>query len=252
MWYLANKLSNYRNAIAIVGCGGTGGFVAEGLCRLLGGHPQVELRLIDGDRVEEGNLGRQNFCPEDLGRFKAQALAERLARRYRHPVAYSVAPVQRDDLSRCALVVGCVDNAEARSAIAQAVSPALWWVDSGNGREFGQVLVGNAKAEDLRGAFDERWSVCHALPLPTWVRPELLVPDPGASCAEAVEQGPTVNLWMATLVVEAVRRLLEGRLAWWQGFLDLETFSLRTVPATPEAVSRFSRMRLKSLLKRGD
>ena len=250
MYYLANKLTDYRNAIAVVGCGGTGGFVTEGLCRLLAGRPQVELRLIDGDRVEERNLERQNFWPEDLGHFKAQALAERLARRYRRPVAYSVAPLQKGDLNSCALVVGCVDNAEARSAISQAVSPSLWWLDAGNGREFGQVLVGNASYEGLPGAFDEGKGLCHALPLPTWVRPELLVPNPGASCGQAVEQGPTINQWMAVLVVEVVRRLLEGRLTWWQAYLDLETMGLRTVLATPEAVSRFSGTRLKSLIRK--
>ena len=60
---LVNTLNRF-DTIALVGCGGTGGFLAEGLCRLLLGYPQLHLLLIDGDRVEESNLGRQNFYPK--------------------------------------------------------------------------------------------------------------------------------------------------------------------------------------------
>lgn len=259
-YILANKFSPYRNAIAIVGCGGTGGFAAEGIARLLQGAPQFHLRLVDGDRVEERNLLRQNFYPEDLGQFKSQALAERLARRYGQPIGYSLEPLPEREpyqggiLDGCGLVLGCVDTALARAAIARLVSPSRWWVDAGNGSEFGQVLVGNARKEELRGAFDKEKGLCHALPLPTLVRPELLVPVPrqDRSCADpGAEQGPFINQWMGILVVEVVRRLLEGRLQWWQLYLDLEAGSLRTVRPTPEAVSRVTGVRLKQLVRKG-
>ncbi|MCK4783123.1 MAG: ThiF family adenylyltransferase, partial [Desulfobacteraceae bacterium] len=79
---------DYRTLV--VGCGGTGSFVAEGLCRILGSdHP---LLLIDHDRVEPHNLRRQNYFEQDVGKFKSQALAERLALRYGRRIAYSVYP----------------------------------------------------------------------------------------------------------------------------------------------------------------
>jgi len=247
---LVSKFADYRRAIALVGCGGTGGFAAEGLCRLLLAYRPLHLILIDGDRVEERNLGRQNFYPEDLGRFKSQALAERLTRKYRHAIAYTISPFGGVPHS-CALVVGCVDNAPARAAIAGAMNASGWWIDAGNGHEFGQVLIGNATGKGLEGFFEgER---CHALPLPTLVRAELLAPAPRPSCAEAQalgEQGPTINQFMAALVVEMVRRLLEGRLSWWQVYLDLEVGSLRTVAPTPEAVARLTGTPLKKLLRR--
>ncbi len=259
---LANKFSSYHNSIALVGCGGTGSFAAEGLARLLAGHPDIRLVLIDGDRVEERNLGRQSFYPEDLGRFKSQALAERLARKHRRPIAYSISPllpggVGHRAVDECALLVGCVDNAAARSTIASLVSPSKWWVDAGNGEEFGQVLVGNCTVEKLRTgwSFNPEEGVIDALPLPTQVRPELLVPParPRRDCAEAVavgEQGPTINQFMAAMVVEAVRRLLEGRLTWWQLFLELESASLHTMSPTPEAVSRLTGIPVKKLERR--
>lgn len=255
---LANTLNRFET-IALVGCGGTGGFLAEGLCRLLLGYPQLRLRLIDGDRVEEGNLGRQNFYPEDLGRFKSQVLAERLARKYQRPIAYSISGVHdRDRRDRrnwelgCGLVVGCVDNAPARATIAEAVSPGQWWLDAGNGREFGQILVGNAGRSRLAGSFDQENAVCHALPLPTWIRPELLVPAPREGSCAQMEQGPTINQFMAAMVVELVRRLLEGKLSWCQLYLDLEAWSLHAVSATPEAVSRFTGISVRKLMRKSE
>ena len=57
---------------------GPGGFVAEGLCRLFQGR-KATIVLVDHDRVEPHNLLRQNFYAEDVGKFKSQALADRLA-----------------------------------------------------------------------------------------------------------------------------------------------------------------------------
>ena len=78
-YYLDNEFLIDRPWITVVGCGGTGGFVAEGLCRLFTGR-EATIVLVDHDRVEPHNLLRQNFHAEDVGKFKSQALADRLAR----------------------------------------------------------------------------------------------------------------------------------------------------------------------------
>ncbi|KAF0207380.1 MAG: sulfur carrier protein ThiS [Actinobacteria bacterium] len=62
--------------VAIIGCGGLGSSVAEMLVRSGVG----ALVLIDFDRVEEDNLNRQLFFRDQLGRLKAEALAETLRR----------------------------------------------------------------------------------------------------------------------------------------------------------------------------
>ncbi len=99
----------------VVGCGGTGGFVAEGLARLL--PKNIRLNLIDHDRVEDRNLRRQNFYPEDLDKFKSEVLAERLARKYGRPIAYSILPFSHQvtgrDNYQSTLYIGCVDNPNA-------------------------------------------------------------------------------------------------------------------------------------------
>ena len=64
--------------VVMLGAGGTGGYVAPYVFRLLHmlGRP-ARFIICDGDIVEPKNLDRQNFVPADLGENKARVLAER-------------------------------------------------------------------------------------------------------------------------------------------------------------------------------
>ncbi len=250
--------------IVLVGCGGTGGFLAEAVCRLLLGRA-AQLYLVDPDRVEAHNVARQAFDRRDVGCFKAQVLAERLARRVGPEVGYSVLPYDRElhaqvfgeARSRLNLLIGCVDNAGARRAIAATLdqgwwgymSPAggqvVWWLDAGNGRNSGQVLLGNATRPDaLRGAFDPAAGFCRALPAPSLQRPDLLdappEPRPRLDCAAAVaagDQGPTINQVVAAIAAGYVEKLLGGSCVWMASYFDLDDGTLRCVPAEPKTVA---------------
>ena len=236
-------------AITVIGCGGTGGFVADGLGRML---PQaIDLVLVDMDTVEERNLNRQSFTTANVGLFKSEALAKRLAGKYQRPVQYSVLPVGVGDLPR-GIVVGCVDNGPARHAIAEHLHDGQWWVDSGNGPNFGQILIGNSKTEKLRPSFIA--DLCCRLPLPTIQQPAILAQTPRQrSCTEAVaadDQSPTINQAMAALVLEVVRRILEGTCPWMQLYLDLDAGTLTPTMATPEVVSRLTGIRPSRLIEK--
>ncbi len=248
MYRLDNSFTRSRFTVMVVGCGGTGGFTAEGLCRLL--PPAARLVLVDHDRVEESNLRRQNFYREELGMFKSQALAQRLARKLGRTVGYSLNPFSNTLLEFNTVVVGCVDNAVARASIGKsAAQHRTWWIDAGNADNWGQVLIGNAGAEWLRGSFDVEKEVCRYLPLPTLQRPDLLVQSniqPG--CAEAVEQGPAINQAMAALVLDVANRLIEGTCTWMQLYLDMKAGTLHPVNATPEAVERVTGIKRRKLI----
>ena len=72
----SQQLTLFRSRVAVVGCGGLGGYVIEELGRLGVG----TIVAIDPDRFEEHNLNRQLLStPATLGQAKVAAAAERLA-----------------------------------------------------------------------------------------------------------------------------------------------------------------------------
>lgn len=253
--------------IIVVGCGGTGGFVSEGLCRLLS-KSDIPIILIDYDRVEPHNLVRQHFFEGDVGKFKSQALAERLSRQFGRRVGYSVYPYAHDLIDEeyganlvrrmsQGIIIGCVDNVEARRTIAENFDYGNWWIDAGNGYSSGQVLIGNSKKlEHLQGAFNEETNEVERLPLPTVQLPSLLAPPtvsaaPPRDCAEEVaaeEQSPVINQAMAVLVIQFIYQFLTGKLTKMGAYIDLEAGTLQTVPAEPETVARMCGVKVDTLM----
>jgi hypothetical protein len=69
--------------IMIFGCGGTGGWLAPKLVKILndaclkGMGDKYTLLFVDGDEIEEKNLIRQNFISQDVGKKKSAVMAER-------------------------------------------------------------------------------------------------------------------------------------------------------------------------------
>ena len=257
-YYLDNESLLDNPWITVVGCGGTGGFVAEGLCRLFQGR-EATIVLVDHDRVEPHNLLRQNFYADDVGKFKSQALADRLARAYRRPVGYSVYPFRADDsrsygyhwpgiptYGTC-LIIGCADNAAARRAMAECLSggPHRWLIDAGNDTNWGQVLIGNVADRECweEPAFADE--TCHLLPAPTLQRPDLLTAvstrPPDVDCAAALDltdQDPTINQMMAALVLQVVRRMVAGTCPFMGLYLDMDLGTVTPRYATPEAAEQ--------------
>ena len=240
--------------ITVVGCGGTGGFVAEALCRLYTGR-QAEIILVDHDRVEHHNPLRQNFLARDVGRHKSEALAERLCESYGRSVGYMVKPFRREENGTYpgirrynpGIIIGCVDNAQARREMENCLEnrPHLWLIDAGNGKNWGQVLIGNRHMEwqEYKNAFRE--NICHDLPGPAAQRPELLraTPEtpPDIDCAAALDlldQDPTINQMMAMMVVQVVRRMAANDCPHMSLHLDLEQGTMTPRYATPENVAQ--------------
>ncbi|MEK7872710.1 MAG: hypothetical protein AAB502_02480, partial [Chloroflexota bacterium] len=210
---------------------------------------------------------RQNFYAKDVGRFKAQALAERLCPQFQRPVGYSCSAVKMDQAlpldPQGTVVVGCVDNAEARKALAAdfqgrampygSVSK-YWWVDSGNGDTFGQVLIGNVTQKLLKLSFMEKDGLCCFLPLPTLQMPSILIPAPepapAPDCAQAVlegDQDPVINQMMAAAVLTVLERLLTGSCTWMRLSVDMRRGYIQPQEATPENVARLMGVSIKYL-----
>jgi len=117
----ADQLTLFRSHVAIIGCGGLGGYLIEELARLGVGM----LTVIDPDHFEEHNLNRQLFCTiANLGGSKVQAAVERV--REINP-AVTVTPHQcrftTDNgpslLAGCSIAVDALDSIPARRALAE-------------------------------------------------------------------------------------------------------------------------------------
>ena len=242
--------------ITVVGCGGTGGFVAEALCRLYTGR-EARIVLVDHDRVEPHNLFRQNFHAREVGRYKSEALAERLSAAFDRKVGYVVRPFRKDaggeypgvGRFRSSLLIGCVDNARARREMEECLEsrPHFWLIDAGNGKNWGQVLIGNRPAGSRNYRQPFRKDVCCELPSPAAQQPELLTaaPEtkPDIDCAAALDlldQDPTINQMMAMMVIQVVHRMAANDCPWMSLYLDLEQGTMTPRYATPENAARIA------------
>ena len=112
--------------VAVIGCGGLGGYVAEHLARVGVG----TLRLVDADVFDETNLNRQLFCTEDaLGRAKVEVAAECLAEVNSEVQVETLNTLLTSDsafdlITGCQCAVDCLDNVDARFQLARACQEA--------------------------------------------------------------------------------------------------------------------------------
>ncbi len=105
----------------LIGAGGLGSEVGEGLCRKAVGR----LCIFDHDVVDHTNLNRQHFFPPDIGQNKAISLVRNLAPHCHggtilegYPISFEDAVALRLNLSATFVVCG-VDNAAARVAVSK-------------------------------------------------------------------------------------------------------------------------------------
>lgn len=266
---LARQPQDMPITIMLVGCGGTGSYMAMHIGRIL--HvlrergTNARAVFIDPDHVEDKNIGRQLFCPAELGLNKAAALALRygsawgvtilaLEKRFAHKEARA----EDDEL---VVLVGCVDNAAAREELSRALrfnleapaagkrvpAPDVWWLDCGNHEDSGQVLLGSAShVGQLANAFTSK-GICQALPGPAMQSPDLLIPTRAEkspkrmSCAELTAanlQSLNVNAAIAAIAADTLTRFLVTRnLKRFAVEINLAAGSMRSTYATPAAVS---------------
>ena len=113
--------------VTVVGLGGVGGYVVEVLARSGVG----ALTLIDGDKVEESNLNRQIAAlRKDIGRYKAEVLAERVEQINAHCKVDAVCEMLTE--SNCsALVDGSSYVADAIDSLAAKAALAVYCTGKG-------------------------------------------------------------------------------------------------------------------------
>ena len=248
------QLGDIRSAhLYLVGCGGTGSFLALHLARLAyqaaRGLLQIRLTFIDHDRIEDTNIGRQNFCPAEIGENKAYTLARRMSLAFGLNITAVPEPFDPGDVDqfgfrgdgKVGVLLGCVDQPTARRNMASAVercgrTSSLWWLDGGNHEHAGQVHLGNHQ-----GVTISPLGFCTQLPHPAIQAPDLLLDrqinaTTVPSCAELAAaniQSLMINQavagWMATYIA---RLLLSRDLDIMATYINLAAGSARSVGIT--------------------
>lgn len=159
--------------IVLFGCGGTGAYVLQSVCRLLysikranaeanandnagayananhetaalagGSLPRKtpEVLIVEGGEVSQRNVLRQGYLPADAGRNKALVLSERYSGAYGMAInAYPYYINDETDIHTLvcdgAVVICCMDNAASRKVLHEKLSEYkdIVYLDSGNG-----------------------------------------------------------------------------------------------------------------------
>lgn len=253
--------TNYIRQIVLVGCGGTGAQLARSVARLMrmmqdAGKSTPEVLFVDPDIVEAKNVGRQLFSEGMIGMSKAFEVA----RRFNYALGLDIqAAVEPFDAKKHAnnphatIILGAVDNWAARAEINRAERAI--WIDCGNSRHSGQVVMGNTgKLENMmeeltrnrdpsEQRFHDRSNLVRYLPNAGLLYPQLLEPDPdqerlaeSLSCAERLAlslQSPTINQFVASIAAEYLRKLLYREdIYTWHTTINTTTLNMRSTPIT--------------------
>jgi molybdopterin/thiamine biosynthesis adenylyltransferase len=138
------QLSIFQSRVAVIGCGGLGGYVLEELARLGVG----ALVAVDPDTFEEHNLNRQILCTlETLGQPKAAVAADRIRKINPAIDVLAVPQALRSDnggeiLNGCNAVADALDNNPDRLELAKlCIDHSIPLVHGAIAGWYGQIAV---------------------------------------------------------------------------------------------------------------
>jgi len=235
--------------ITLVGCGGTGSQLTRLIARMVYDMNRrrlhmPQIRLIDPDRVEPKNCGRQLFtyAEAEIGLYKAEALGCRYNRSLGLDIEWITEPVSAEkhfDRYNSNLVIGAVDNHEARRELSRINGV---WLDCGNHHDSGQICIGTTADRDLMlRCLDDENGKYRQLPNAALLFPQLLEPEPAPipssepiSCADLVTMGDQ-HLLVNDLVACVAGKYLYKLLHWqpihtFLSYVSVDGITVRSIP----------------------
>lgn len=153
------QIALLQSTVGVVGIGGLGGWIVEGLARMGVGR----LILIDSDTFEENNLNRQAFCTEaNLGQPKVEEGRKRVTainaavEVVTHQVRLSGTPMMVELLGGADVVVDALDALPTRLDLQQAARQlAVPMVHAAIAGYVGQVMTIFPNDPGLLGLYGE-------------------------------------------------------------------------------------------------
>jgi molybdopterin/thiamine biosynthesis adenylyltransferase len=189
----------FNSTVAVVGCGGLGGYIIEELSRLGVG----TLRVIDSDVFEEHNLNRQSLCTfSSLGTAKVDAARDRV--RAINPACEVVTLEARLDannapalLGEASAAVDALDNIPSRLDLADAcIGRKIPLVHGAVGGWYGTVLT-QGRAENtvrrLYGDVTRATGIEESLGTPSFTPPVIASMEAAEVCKLLTADGSTLE-----------------------------------------------------------
>ncbi|TVP62902.1 MAG: thiamine biosynthesis protein ThiF [Nodularia sp. (in: Bacteria)] len=243
----------------LVGCGGTGSWLAPSLVRLgkvlCNQGKQVKLYFVDHDYVESANVLRQCFSDAEIGLNKAKTLALRYSLAWKMEITAIAQQFTPQwivpSYNSLTIITACVDNAKARQSITQVLqynnhrlTPDIWHLDCGNSQRSGQVLLGSHLSTNPN---DYHFATlgCLRLPAPSIQQPELLIAQPeeladnNLSCEQLAlinSQSLSINQRVASEAFDYLLQLTSGKLRRFATYFDLESGSGKSLYTTQASI----------------
>lgn len=247
--FIHHNLLSGEVKVAVVGAGGTGSHLINGLVQLHTamlalGHPGgLDVTVFDDDIVSESNVGRQAFIWSDIDKHKATVLVSRLNLAF--GLNWKAAPQRIDDntpLRSFDLVIGCVDNRAARACIHANAARDAYYLDLGNRLNDGQVVLGEVGSEAYsRGARLRLPTVVDLLPETGQSGLDATDELPSCSLADALDkQGLFINRAMALYALDLLWQLFRhGRVEYHGYFVNMATGRTAPLAIEPAVWERF-------------
>lgn len=234
-----------RTRVIVVGAGGTGSMLLDGLARLdaalrVQGHAGMDVTVYDHDTFSPANFGRQRCSQADAGFNKSVLMVMRLNAFY--GLDWTAVPEQYEPTGHyinADLVVGCVDRGLFRhtlgASFADKPSDTLY-LDAGNGASTAQVILGHLgnprEGQRLPNVYDLYGD-------------ELLAGDesdlPSCSLAEALlRQRWSINPLVADVAMSLLDQLFQrGGLDQHGALINLDPIQVSPIMIDPVVWSSF-------------
>ncbi len=237
--------------VALIGAGGTGSQVLTSLSRinvslLALGHPGISVTVFDDDKVSKANCGRQLFTESEIGLNKAAVLINRVNRFFGTDWKAETVRIEikqnATNLLRANILISCVDTVSTRFQIEKIVTTQTnrqhrdklyYWLDFGNGKDSGQVVV--STAGKIKQPESKKFRTVDSLPSVTEEYRHLLKNaeednTPSCSMAEALSrQDLFINSSLCAMGSSILWSMFsEGMLCYRGFFLNLK--SLKSEP----------------------
>lgn len=261
----------------VVGCGANGSHFFRGLCQDLRTHLNAtrndwdrqfgyqHILLIDGDKVEEKNIGNQLFDHDEVGEYKVRALAERYGEHNNLEVLWNLSYIQEpSEISRLMpvefknhmpILISMVDNNATRQTFENYFRSKevenLIYIDAGvhaamRDEQSGKMRPETGNNGQIVVGFKYKGEVI--LESVGGVYPNIMTDtdSPAPGCGVVVQSQPqrlTTNKFAAQIANNIVSSLLsEQAIFVHQSTFDARMCGLRSIHVSREQADHYDRL----------